>query len=222
MTRHERTEVETFTSRDWGENAYLVWRAEADEAVAVDPGGEAGALAARAEEAGLRVAAILLTHAHLDHIEGVARLAGATGAPVHLNPGDRGLYDRAAEQAAMFGVRLEAPPPPDRDLVAGPLEVAGLGFEVRAVPGHSPGHVLLYMGDARVAFVGDVVFAGSIGRTDLPGGDHRRLMRSIREEVLTLPDETVLYCGHGPATTVGRERVGNPFLVPMYGGGGLA
>ena len=98
-------------------------------------------------------------------------------------------------------------------------DAIGLRFEVRHVPGHSPGHVMLYVADAGVAFVGDVVFAGSIGRTDLPGGDFQQLMQSIREHVLSLPDETVLYPGHGPSTTVGHERVANPFLTPQFGGG---
>jgi glyoxylase-like metal-dependent hydrolase (beta-lactamase superfamily II) len=99
------------------------------------------------------------------------------------------------------------------------LELAGIRFEVRHVPGHAPGHVILYVPAAGVAFVGDVVFQGSIGRSDLPGGDFQQLMRSIREQVLTLPDETALYPGHGPSTTVGHERISNPFLVPNLRGG---
>src|SRR5690606_1840564 len=137
--------------------------------------------------------------AHVDHVTGVAALVRATGAPVCLHPGDDWLYSRAAEQAGMFGFRVEPPTPASRELADGEtVEAAGVTFEVRHVPGHSPGHVMLYVEEAGVAFVGDVVFQGSIGRTDLPGGDYQQLMRSIRERVLTLPDETVLFSGHGP------------------------
>ena len=163
---------------------------------------------------------VLLTHAHVDHIEGVALLVRATGAPVYVHPAERNWYARAAEQARFFGVELEQPPSPDRELQGGDvLVLGGTRLEVRHVPGHTPGHVILYDAVAAVAFVGDVVFQGSIGRTDLPGGSHRQLLDAIRSQVLTLPDDTVLYPGHGPETTVGRERVGNPFLAPMYGGG---
>lgn len=216
-------DIRTFTSEGWGENAYLVRVAGERRAVAIDPGGDTPELVRALESEALTLDAILLTHAHIDHIEGVAPLVRATGAPVYLHPAERPWYDRAAEQAAYFGVSMEEPPAPTHELKGGQrLELAGIGFEVRDVPGHAPGHVILYVADAGVAFVGDVVFQGSIGRTDLPQGNHRQLMTGIREQVLSLPDETVLYPGHGPATTVGRERVGNPFLAPLFGGGGFA
>ncbi len=216
----ESIDVRVYVSQAIGENAYLVRGPAIETAVAIDPGGGAEAMAADVDADGLRVEAILLTHAHFDHVEGVAALAEHTGAPVHLHPADRPLYDRAADQAAMFGLHVEPPPAPAHALEHGQvLELAGLRFEVRHVPGHSPGHVKLYVADAGVAFVGDVIFAGSIGRTDLPGGDFQQLMQSIREHVLSLPDETVLYPGHGPSTTVGHERVANPFLTPQFGGG---
>jgi glyoxylase-like metal-dependent hydrolase (beta-lactamase superfamily II) len=184
-------------------------------AVAIDPGGAVGEMVRALETAGVGLAAVLLTHAHIDHIEGVAELVRRFSAPIHLHPDDLDWYERAPEQAVYFGMNFEAPPPVDQPIVPGrALDVGGLSFEVRHVPGHAPGHVLFYLASAGVAFVGDVVFQGSIGRSDLPGGDFYRLMRSIREEVLTLPDETVLYPGHGPATTVAHERVANPFLVP--------
>ncbi len=212
--------IRTFTSAGWGENAYLV-RAEGQaHALAIDPGGGTPELVEALARDGLSLDAILLTHAHVDHIDGVAALVRATGAPVYLHPAERGWYDHSAAQASFFGVQLEAPPPPDRELHGGDvLELGGTKLEVREVPGHAPGHVILYDATAGVAFVGDVVFQGSIGRTDLPGGSYRQLMDGIRAQVLSLPDETVLYPGHGPPTTVGRERVGNPFLAPMYGGG---
>jgi hydroxyacylglutathione hydrolase len=149
----------------------------------------------------------------------VAEVAGRCPAPIHLHPSDLPLYNAALQQAAMFGHRIQDPPPPDAELADGQvLELGECRFEVRHVPGHSPGHVLLYSAAAALAFVGDVVFAGSIGRTDLPGGSFDQLMRSIRERVLTLPDETRLLCGHGPETTVQRERTTNPFLVTNHPG----
>lgn len=209
----------TFTSPVFGQNAYLVRCTRTGEQFAIDPGGEAEAMAAAIEEGGGRLAGIVLTHAHVDHIEGVAALVARVPAPIHLHPADRGLYDMAAQQAAMFGQRIAPPPPPDRELADGQvLELGACAFEVRHVPGHCPGHVLLHSAEAGLALVGDVVFAGSIGRTDLPGGSFDQLMRSIRERVLTLPDETRLLTGHGPETTVGRERATNPFLAPQHPG----
>lgn len=214
----ERIEVRCFAAGGFGENTYLVRAPGSGEVVAIDPGSGVRQLLRVLDGEGLRLAAVLLTHSHIDHIEGVAELVRSAPAPVYLHPEALGWYERAGDQAAMFGVDFEPPPPIDRELRAGDqLELGGLRFEVRYTPGHAPGHVIFYEAEAGVAFVGDVVFQGSIGRSDLPGGDFARLMRSIREEVLTLPDETVLYPGHGPATTVGHERVSNPFLVPNLG-----
>jgi glyoxylase-like metal-dependent hydrolase (beta-lactamase superfamily II) len=211
-------EIRTFVSPVFGQNAYLAWAPGSTSAVAIDPGGLAAQMADALGD--LTLEAVLLTHAHIDHVEGVAELVRRTGAPVHLHPADRPLYDRVRDQAAMLGVAAPELPPVDHQLADGDtLGMAGLELVVRHVPGHAPGHVVLYCAAAATAFVGDVVFQGSIGRTDLPGGDFGQLMKSIREHVLTLPDETVLLSGHGPATTVGQERVGNPFLVPSFGGG---
>jgi glyoxylase-like metal-dependent hydrolase (beta-lactamase superfamily II) len=170
---------------------------------------------------GLTLAAIVLTHAHIDHIEGVHEIhALAPDASIWIHPDALAMYRALPHQAAAFGLRVETQPEPTDRLVHGQrLEIGDCALDVRDAPGHAPGHVILVASDKSFAIVGDVVFQGSIGRTDLPGGDFHRLMRSIREEVLTLPDETVLYSGHGPPTTVGDERVGNPFLVPHYGGG---
>lgn len=212
--------VRTFIAPGFGENAYVAWAEGAGAAVVIDPGNSIPQILRLLSDEGLSAAAILLTHAHLDHIEGVSRLVHETGAPVHLHPADAFLYDHAAQQAAQFGMRVEPLPPVNRKLTHGEtLEIAGVAYAVRHVPGHAPGHVLFYVADAACAFVGDVVFQGSIGRTDLPGGDFARLIESIRTQVLTLPDETVLYPGHGPETTVGHERATNPFLIPSYGGG---
>ena len=212
--------IRTFVAPGFAENAYLVWREGAAAAVAIDPGGAAGEMADGLADHELRLDAILLTHAHLDHIEGVAKLVGRTRAPTYLHPDDRPFYDNAKLQAQQFGMRVDALPPIDHALADGQqLEVAGLTFEVRHVPGHSPGHVILVLAEGECAFVGDVVFQGSIGRTDLPGGNFPQLVSGIRKQVLTLPTDTVLYPGHGPPTDVGHERATNPFLVPHYGGG---
>jgi glyoxylase-like metal-dependent hydrolase (beta-lactamase superfamily II) len=129
------------------------------------------------------------------------------------------MYQAVPRQAAHFGLEMEAQPEPTHELAHGAsVTVGDCALAVRYTPGHAPGHVILVAEDLSVALVGDVVFHGSIGRTDLPGGDFKTLMTSIRGQVLTLPDPTVLYPGHGPTTTVGAERRGNPFLVPHYGG----
>jgi hydroxyacylglutathione hydrolase len=212
-------EIRTFTGPGFAENAYLVWKRGSRTAVAIDPGADAGAMVVALQAQKLELAAILLTHAHLDHIEGVAVLKRHAPAPLYLHSDDRLFYENAAMQAAQFGMQVETLPDVDHWLDGEQrLEFAGIEFEVRHVPGHCPGHVLFYVADEGVAFVGDVVFQGSIGRTDLPGGNYQQLMQSIRAHVMTLPNETTLYSGHGPATTVEEERSFNPFIAPMYGG----
>ena len=192
-------------------NCYVVAARGSGSAVVVDPGAEPRRIGAVLEEWDVELDAILLTHGHMDHVGGVAGLVERTGAPVHLHPGDRDFYDRAAEQATAFGLRVPQPPPPDRALTDGQTVTAGgVDFEVRHAPGHSPGGVVLVVDGG--AFVGDCVFQGSVGRVDLPGGDAETLMASIRETILTLPDDARLWPGHGPETTVERERRANPFL----------
>jgi len=193
------------------ENTYLVVDEERAVCAVVDPGEEAGLILHKVHAASLSVAGIWLTHAHVDHVVGVARVKRETGAPVYLHPADRPLYDHAMEQGIALGIPAERLPAPDRDLAHGDtLTVGTLSFQVRHTPGHSAGSVSL-VGGGRV-FTGDALFRGSIGRTDLPGGDFETLMRSIERELLTLPDDTIVYSGHGPETTVGHERRHNPFL----------
>ena len=213
--------VRSFTGGAFGENGYLLSCAGGDAAFLVDPGAAVAEMLDAVREGGLRVEAIVLTHAHIDHVEGVEEARDATGAPIWLHRDDAQLYQGAPAQAEWFGLRLSPLPPVDRWLEDGErLPLGRCELEVRHAPGHAPGHVILVADGA--AIVGDCVFYGSIGRTDLPGGDLATLMRSIRERILTLPEETVLYPGHGPETTVGHERVSNPFLVPNYGGSGFA
>jgi glyoxylase-like metal-dependent hydrolase (beta-lactamase superfamily II) len=200
----------------FAENCYLVMDEETGECAIVDPGEEAGLILHKLQATGAKPVAIWLTHAHLDHVLGVPRVAAETGAPVWLHPADRALYDAVPEQAAWFG--LAGPsrlPAPDRPFAHGDtLQVGASSFEVRHTPGHSPGSVCLVA--PGIALGGDVLFAGSIGRTDLPGGDFETLIGSIERELLPLPDDTILYSGHGPETTIGRERRSNPFLTGAY------
>ena len=198
------------------ENCYLVIDEQAKQCAIVDPGEEAGLILHKVKESGATPVGIWLTHAHLDHVLGAERVAAETGASVWLHPADRPLYDAVPDQAAWFG--LEPPgrfPAPDRELIHGQhLTVGGLDFEVRHAPGHSPGSVCVV--GPGVVLSGDVLFAGSIGRTDLPGGDFETLRASIERELLPLPDDTIVYSGHGPETTIGRERRTNPFLTGVY------
>lgn len=208
-------DVRAFAGGVFGENGYLVVCGDTGAAVVVDPGATAPDIARAATEEGVDLQAILLTHAHLDHIEGVHVIRELDPSlPIWLHPLDRGWYDGIQQQAAMFGYQVAPQPAPDHDFVPGEaFRFGGCRFEVRFAPGHAPGHVILVAEEHHLALVGDVIFQGSIGRTDLPGGDFKTLMTSIREQVMTLPDETVLHTGHGPRTTVGAERTGNPFLL---------
>lgn len=197
----------------FAENCYIVVDEAARECAIVDPGEEAGLILHKLREAGARPTGIWLTHAHLDHVLGVPQVAAETGAPVHLHPADKPLYDAVPDQAAWFGLpRPPRLPAPDKAFSHGEtVVVGGVRFQVRHTPGHSPGSVCLI--GPGVVLGGDVLFAGSIGRTDLPGGDFETLVGSIERELLSLPDETILYTGHGPETTIGQERRSNPFLT---------
>jgi glyoxylase-like metal-dependent hydrolase (beta-lactamase superfamily II) len=218
---HGGLAVRTFTGGPFQQNSYLVTCTRTRRAILVDAGfGTPQALEA-ARAAGETVEAIVLTHAHLDHVDGLPHAKEELDVPIYLHPDDAQLYGAAPMQAEWFGMRMEPLPPVDRTLEhGGTVQVGECTLAVRHAPGHAPGHVIL-VGDG-VALVGDVIFLNSIGRTDLPGGDLNTLMKSIREQVLTLPDETVLYNGHGPATTVGHERRTNPFVTGVYGGSSFA
>ena len=195
----------------------LLGDAEAGELAVIDPGDEGALIAEKIAASGLRPIMILHTHGHLDHVGGTAELAGLLGGslPIGLHPAEIELYRNAPQQAKMFGLEVEAPPEPTLWLEhGGSLSVGGLELGVRHTPGHSPGGVCFVVSGAEtpIAIVGDVLFAGSIGRTDLMGGSFPVLERSIREQLYTLPNETRIVCGHGPDTTIGRERASNPFV----------
>ena len=198
-------------------NGYLVWCDETREAIIIDPGDEADELLRGAGTQRLSVKAILLTHAHLDHVTGVGPAKAALGVPVWLHRDDLFLYDRAVEQGRMFGLDVVQPPPIDSFYEPGvPFLFGRQVVDILHTPGHCPGGVCLAIGQQgskeRELFVGDTLFAGSIGRTDLPGGDYDTLIRSIRQVLFAFPDETVVHSGHGPDTTIGVERRTNPFL----------
>ena len=208
--------IVTLTTGVFAQNGYLVIDEESGQCAVIDPGQESEVFLRRIDTEGVTPAIIWLTHAHLDHILGVAAVHAATGVPIVLHPDDLPLYRGIVRQAEAMGLPPVDPvPEPTKAFEPGtPVRVGKTEFEVRHTPGHSPGSVTLV--GAGVAFVGDVLFAGSVGRVDLPGGDGPTLLTSITEELLSLSDETIVYSGHGPATTIGRERATNPFLTGDY------
>jgi len=193
-------------------NAYVVEDPADRKAFVVDPGGDGEALLAEIGRLGVTVEMILLTHGHFDHVGAVGLLRERTGSPVLVHPEDVERMLGARRQGLLFGLRVPDPPKPDRLVEDGDtVSFGGREFRVAHTPGHTPGCVC-YIADG-MAFVGDLIFAGSIGRTDLPGGDYDTLIESVRKRIFTLPDETVLFPGHGPATTVGEEKRSNPFFT---------
>ena len=214
----------------FSKNGFVIGCEDTREGVIIDPGDEVDELLEAATRHGLSIKMILLTHAHLDHVTGVAKAKEALGVPIWLHEADNFLYEQVVQQGLMFGLKLDPQPPVDHFYEGeGPLHFGRYSVSVQHTPGHCPGGVCLAVrrlrGDAAsagqgrdgeqapVLFVGDTLFAGSIGRTDLPGGDTATLLKSIREVLFSYPDDTIVWSGHGEQTTIGRERRTNPFLT---------
>jgi glyoxylase-like metal-dependent hydrolase (beta-lactamase superfamily II) len=194
-------------------NCYILEDEATHAAVVVDPGDEAGKILRLIKEHELSVLAVLLTHAHFDHIGAVGEVVEATQAPLAIHPLEMPLY-KAGGGAALFGLPLRRYPEPNVQIEPGqPLSFGPFTFEVLFVPGHTLGHVAFYHAPTQAVFSGDVLFYDSIGRTDLPGGNYATLMHSIKSVLMTFPAATTVYSGHGPATTLAREATANPFLA---------
>lgn len=197
------------------QNCSLIWCADSKEAAVVDPGGDIERIEAAIAAAGVTVTQVLLTHAHIDHAGAAAEFAEKHGLPI-IGPhtGDQFWIDGLGQQARMFGFKPSRPFVPTRWLQQGDsVQVGKLVLEVRHCPGHTPGHVVFFNAAEKLAIVGDVLFAGSIGRSDFPGGDHQTLVDAIRRELFTLGDEVAFIPGHGPMSTIGHERASNPFVA---------
>lgn len=194
-------------------NCYILACEETMQAAVIDPSWDGRTIFATADEQGFDITHILLTHAHFDHVGGLAQLKEETGAPIYIHPDAIPMLQTATMSAALFRLYIPDPPPPDELLSDGQvLTVGKLQLHVLHTPGHAPGHVCFYLPEHATLFDGDVLFQQSIGRTDLPGGDYDELMKVIREKLLILPEETQVFSGHGPATTIGMEKKWNPFL----------
>ena len=204
-------------------NGFVLACERTREAVYVDPGDEVDRLLDVLDRERLGLKHILLTHAHVDHVTGVAAAKRYADVPVHLHRDDLFLYDNAVQQGAMFGLHVDPPPPVDRYYDGGTIAFGDYTVSVHHTPGHCPGGVCLAVRPTAEPsatpdlFVGDTLFAGSIGRTDLPGGNYEQLMRSITKVLFAFGDNAVVYSGHGGETTIGRERKTNPFVLDWLG-----
>jgi len=220
--------IEELTVTAFQQHTRIIGCERTKQAICIDPGDEAERIVETLERHGLNLQAIALTHAHLDHVGAVAALKKLQpNARINLHQGDEFMYVGLPEQPAWIGIprsqwaalgfAFETPPPIDDYWTdEQTYDVGELQFKVLHCPGHTPGHVVLYEPKERKVFVGDVLFAGSIGRTDLPGGSMEQLLDSIKNKLLSLPDDVTVYSGHGPLTTIGEERLTNPFLTGVY------
>jgi hydroxyacylglutathione hydrolase len=205
--------LEMLTVSPFQENCYIMGDEEAGTGALVDPGDEAARIAMAVEETGLDIGSIIVTHAHIDHVGAVVALVDEYSCPVLMHAEAEPMLKQLPTQAMMMGLRFGKVPTVDRYVEdEETLEVGDLRLRSLYTPGHAPGHLAFYVEDKGLVLSGDALFAGSVGRVDLPGGSMEVLMRSIEERLLTLPDETAVYPGHGPRTTIGNERASNPFL----------
>lgn len=197
------------------QNCMLLWDGATKQAVVIDPGGDVPKIQAAIAQAGVKVEQIWLTHGHIDHVGGAAELRDALGVPItgpHI--ADKYLLDKVVESGENFGMTGVRNFAPDRWLSEGDqVSIGSLSFDILHCPGHSPGSVVYFSKELRFAHVGDVLFSGSVGRTDLPGGSHQTLIDSITQKLLPLGDDVSFICGHGPGSTIGQERLTNPFLT---------
>ncbi len=204
-------EIVAFVIGPLQSNSYLVVDEASRQAAVIDPGMDSEVVLDAVRRQGLRVESVIITHGHFDHVFSGALFKAETGAKVIMHPNDLPLLAEVPETARFFGIKAPAPPSPDRLVREGEaVTVGGLSLRVLETPGHTPGSISLRLDDA--VFVGDTLFAGSVGRTDLTGGSLEVLLTSIHTKLLTLPDRTVVYAGHGRATSIGGERRDNPFL----------
>jgi glyoxylase-like metal-dependent hydrolase (beta-lactamase superfamily II) len=205
--------LETFPVGPLQCNCTILGDEETHEAIVIDPGDEVSRIARRLRELGLKLKQILVTHAHIDHVGGALRLKQLTGAPIFFTENDLPLLQMMDSQAGWIGIPTPETAPPDENLADGlVVGLARYPAQVIHTPGHTQGSVCLHFAPLKLLIGGDTLFAGSIGRTDLPGGNYSQIIDSIQTRLLTLPDETKVLAGHGPATTIGAERTGNPFL----------
>ena len=220
--------IETFVLTPFQQNTRVVSCERTRKAMCIDPGEPSPEVVDYVRENALDLEAIVITHGHLDHCGGVTAVAKEfPEADIVLHPEEMYLYEKLREQPLLLGItpdqaramgmEYEEPPQPTRFVKDGDvIKVGDLTLQVRHVPGHTLGHIVLAEHDHKAVFTGDCLFSGTIGRTDLPGGDYDQLIASIKEKVLTLGDDYTVYCGHGPETTIGRERASNPFLTGHY------
>lgn len=194
-------------------NCYLIGCQETNEAAVIDPSWNGRRIAETAQEKEWHIKKILLTHAHFDHVGGLAELKRLVDAPIYIHPDAEQMLGQSSQSARFFNMEMEQPPQAEHHLAEGDtIQVGKSTLHVLYTPGHAPGHVSFYLPKQNVLFDGDVLFQQSIGRTDLPGGDMSLLMKTIEDKLLVLPDETAVLSGHGPATTIGQEKQWNPFL----------
>ena len=205
--------LKSITVGPFQENCYVVGDEATGVGALIDPGDEAARISLQVEQTGLQISSIILTHAHIDHVGAVVTLVEEYGCPVWIHREAEPMLKQLPTQAMMMGMKFGKVPAVDGYIQDGEVvEVGGLRLESLYTPGHAPGHLAFYVRDEGLVISGDALFAGSVGRVDLPGGSMEVLMHSIEEKLLPLPDDTLVYPGHGPETTIGRERETNPFL----------